>query len=64
MLWREFDKMVQEGLINAVVYSRAYDGIEALPQAMLDLERGKVWGRSVITLADRSDKTLAESARL
>ena len=58
-IFSEFDDMVNKGMITPVVYKpeKAYRGVEDIPRALLDLQAKKVWGRSVITIADESDRS-------
>lgn len=60
-IWREFDDMVTDGSIKAVVYDKAYKGLDDIPQALQDLARREVWGRAVITIAEEDEK---EKSRL
>jgi len=55
----EFDGLVNQGMITPIVYKpeKEYRGVEDIPRALLDLQAKKVWGRSVITIADESDRS-------
>jgi NADPH2:quinone reductase len=54
-IWKDFDGMVDEGVIEAVVYKEHYKGLDDVPKAMLDLAERRVWGRAVIEIASERD---------
>jgi NADPH2:quinone reductase len=54
-VWKDFDRMVEEGVIEAVVYKEHYEGLDDVPRAMLDLAERRVWGRAVIEVASERD---------
>ncbi|KAF2436726.1 quinone oxidoreductase [Tothia fuscella] len=62
-IWRDFDGMVADGSIKAVVYNVKYTGLDDVSRAMLDLAERKVWGRAVITVADE-DEILRDRSKL
>ncbi|KIW01371.1 uncharacterized protein PV09_07139 [Verruconis gallopava] len=51
-IWRDFDDMVEQGAIKAVVYDQKYLGLDSLPRALNDLAEHKVWGRAVVQVSD------------
>jgi NADPH:quinone reductase-like Zn-dependent oxidoreductase len=53
-IWRDFDAMVEEGGIRAVVYDQKYLGLDSVPRAMNDLAEHKVWGRAAVQIADEN----------
>lgn len=63
-IWDEFDRMVERGLIKAVVYRENYKGIDDIPRAMNDLHSRKVWGRAVVRIVDDMDVEEGERSRL
>jgi NADPH2:quinone reductase len=63
-IWKEFDQMVEDGVIKAVVYQADYKGLEDIPRAMLDLADRKVWGRAVIELGDERGSLKRDGSRL
>jgi hypothetical protein len=60
-IWEEWDGMVERGIVDPVVYKERYKGVEDIPRAMRDLHGRKVWGRSVVVIADEDGE---EKARL
>jgi NADPH2:quinone reductase len=62
-IWRQFDALVEEGAIKAVVYDQKYLGIDSIPRALNDLAEHKVWGRAVVQIADE-DGAVGEKSRL
>jgi NADPH:quinone reductase-like Zn-dependent oxidoreductase len=62
-IWRDFDAMVEEGGIKAVVYDQQYLGLDSAPRALNDLADHKVWGRAVVQVADEN-AVLGEKSRL
>lgn len=62
-IWKEFDAMVDEGKIKAVVYSQAYLGLDSVGRAMNDLATHKVRGRAVVKIAEEEVDETEEKAR-
>jgi NADPH:quinone reductase-like Zn-dependent oxidoreductase len=62
-IWRDFDAMVEEGGIKAVVYDKKYLGLDSVPRAMNDLAEHRVWGRAVVQIADE-EGVVGEKSRL
>jgi NADPH2:quinone reductase len=63
-IWKEFDTMVEEGVIKAVVYKESYKGLEDVPRAMLDLAERRVWGRAVIEIGNADHESKKDGSRL
>jgi NADPH:quinone reductase-like Zn-dependent oxidoreductase len=62
-VWRDFDAIVEEGGIKAVVYDQKYLGIDSVTRALTDLADHKVWGRAVVQIADENG-AVSEKSRL
>jgi NADPH:quinone reductase-like Zn-dependent oxidoreductase len=62
-IWEQFDGMVEDGSIKAVVYDEVYRGLDDVPGAMQDLGKRKVWGRAVIEIANENE-VLKDKSRL
>jgi NADPH:quinone reductase-like Zn-dependent oxidoreductase len=54
-IWQNFDTMVEEGSVKAVIYNVKYTGLKDIPKAMQDLANRKVWGRAVVTVMEENE---------
>ena len=63
-VWRNFDELVEEGAIKAVIYDQNYLGIDSIPRALNDLAEHRVWGRAVVQIADENGAIGGDKSRL
>ena len=42
--------MIDDNLVKPTVYDKEYMGLTAVPEAILDLNERKVWGKAVVQI--------------
>ncbi|KAF2671244.1 NAD(P)-binding protein [Microthyrium microscopicum] len=55
-IWKDFDDMVDTGLIRPVVYNTPYQGLASISTAMNDMHNRKAWGRAVVTISQADNQ--------
>lgn len=48
--WNALLEMFEKKIIKPTVFTRVYDGLEALPEGLKDLQERKTWGKAVVRI--------------
>lgn len=54
--WNALLEMFEQKRIKPTVFSRVYQGLEELPQGLMDLSERKTWGKAVVRIREDAGK--------
>jgi D-arabinose 1-dehydrogenase-like Zn-dependent alcohol dehydrogenase len=60
-MWNGFMELVEKRKIEPVIYSEEYRGLEAVPRALEDGKKHKVWGRAVLRIDEDAERSIGTS---
>ncbi|TPX07235.1 uncharacterized protein E0L32_010829 [Thyridium curvatum] len=55
-IWEELAPLIDSGKIKPMVFDKAYNGLESVPEALNDISSRKIWGKAVVNISEGSSK--------